>query len=142
MENEEKFRTIIKEKIEEGNTKKFAKLLQHDKELKMFFIEETSFLKILSYEPIIQQRMWHVFNKTNEIPKCQKCGNEVKFRGFLKGYRKGCSLECSNALTVNKTTITSLNKYNTEHPFQSKEIQSRAKETIALHKINDPNWIN
>lgn len=81
-------------------------------------------------------QVWHFINDVKMIPKCLSCDNNVKYRGSLKeGYSKFCSTSCamSNKSTQEKIKNTSLEKYGTERPNQSKIVQDKYKKTC-LHK--------
>jgi hypothetical protein len=86
-------------------------------------------------------QVWHFINDVKMIPKCLSCDNNVKYRGSLKeGYSKFCSTSCamSNKSTQEKIKNTSLEKYGTERPNQSKIVQDKYKKTC-LHKYGVDN---
>lgn len=63
-------------------------------------------------------------NKINIHPKCtyKDCTNYVRFTTYYQGFSKGCCHEHAKK-------ISNLEKFGVETPFESKEIQSKIKDT-------------
>ncbi len=57
-------------------------------------IDETSYL---DSNIKFTERLYHIINNLNEVPKCKICNNNnPKFNGYNKGYSVCCSSTCSN----------------------------------------------
>lgn len=90
-----------------------------------------------------QQIFYHFYNQLNEIPKCEICGKDLKFKTFSLGYTKSCSKKCStlkswnnnvfNENIIKKRSETLKNKYLDES--QNKIIIEKRKNTC-LQKYN------
>ena len=80
-----------------------------------------------------KQKIWHFINKTQNQPKCQNCGNNLKFKKSLtEGYGLYCSILCSNKCEIRKTKIKKTNndKYGGNAPICSDVIKDKVKETF------------
>lgn len=90
-----------------------------------------------------QERLHWYANDLKEMPKCEVCGNPVKFEGFTKGYRKYCSRKCMNSDPNKKDKVkqTCLQKYGVTAPAKSKAIKDKAKKTL-LERYGDENYNN
>ena len=82
-----------------------------------------------SYENIgWGQKLFNYVNNVTSLPKC-KCGNDVKFYKFGRGYAKYCSIKCmagDDELKEERKNIF-LEKYGVENPLQSPEIREKRK---------------
>ena len=116
--------------------------MQGETYLKKHFPEFLQFL-IDSYPNVssIKEKIYLYRNGLNEPGKCMICGRPTKYDGPSKGYRKYCSLKCSNndIDKKNKTRQTYLEKYGVENPSQSKKIQDKKKETyLEKYGVENP----
>ena len=83
--------------IQNGRGSNVSKWFRERDEVKTFILRRTDFLSnLLNYEPNIKQRLWHIKNNINYIPKCKTCGLDVKFT--TKGYSSICSTKCAKGL--------------------------------------------
>lgn len=114
-----------------GNIHAVSKRISFNKDFSNYVISQTSFLdETLSYTPTTAQRLWHIVYDIKEIPKCQECGNEVKFKNFQKGYRKGCSVKCSNGKEAHKKYKKSMiSIYGVDSPLKSEKIKEKTRQT-------------
>ena len=74
----------------------------------------------------------------SEIPnlgKCFNCGNSCKFDDIFYGFRKSCSLKCSNndKSVKEKKKQSYLNRYGVGNPSQSNEVKTSKKQTCIKH---------
>jgi len=74
----------------------------------------------------------------SEIPnigKCINCGKDCKFDDIFYGFRKSCSLKCSNNdLSVQeKKKQTYFEKYGVKNPSQADEVKESKKQTFIKH---------
>lgn len=76
------------------------------------------------------QRLWHIWNDTNCVPKCG-CGNAVKWDPANTSYRKFCSRKCANTdeQTITKARETNRQRFGANHPMQLPEFQAKAAAT-------------
>lgn len=63
--------------------------------------------------------------------KCETCGNPTKFKSFSAGYHRFCSKKCSasSRQTLSQRAKTNLEKYGTEHAWQSDQVKEKIKQT-------------
>lgn len=96
-----------------------------------FILKQTDFLNNkTSYYPTTLQRIWHIINKTKEIPTCQECGKEIEFINKEMRYKKGCSIECSHGkISMNKFKNTCIERYNCEYPLENEIFKEKARQT-------------
>ncbi len=128
------------------NTKdinQISNLLRNNKDLQKSLIELTSFL---DNKVLFMQRLYHVVNDLDHVPKCLFCDNDAIYVSISKGYRKICrDKKCikhlfsinskkSNA-TIDKLQVnqkrreTFLKNYGVDHPFKSEIIKDKIKKT-------------
>ena len=69
------------------------------------------------------------------LGKCFNCGNSCKFDDIFYGFRKSCSLKCSNndPIVQEKKKQSYLKKYGVENPSQSNKIKEFKKQTCLEH---------
>ena len=79
------------------------------------------------------QKLWHFLQDDYSIHRC-KCGNELHFIDFKKGYRKYCSKECPCVIEYNKSTLS-----KAQIASRSKESREKAVNTI-LEKNGGQFW--
>lgn len=90
-------------------------LLQQTKHLPEYFLPK--------------QRLWHLFHKTDTIPKCKMCSNPVKWDSTVKiqfqTYRTYCSRKCEHAdpEVRNRKNNTEIQKYGKGKPEIVKKVQ-------------------
>jgi ribosomal protein L34E len=80
-----------------------------------------------------KQKIWHYINKIQNIPKCQNCGNNLKFKKSLtEGYGLYCSVLCANKCGIRKTKIkeTNIVKYGGNAPICSDDVKNKIKESF------------
>ena len=102
-----------------------------------------------------KQRMWHIINKSNDIPCCPICGKQVKWDDAqpfrLQKYREFCSVSCSRKSanvvekkkqtemqksieekqnSIKKRKQTNLEKYGVESAAQLDSVQQKRKQTV------------
>ncbi len=132
-----------------------SKRMNKDSNFREFVINKTNFLESNASNLC---RLWHIKNKTYNIPVCLCCGLPTTFSkivGASKGYNKFCSKSCSmvyintnrsvQEATARKIKIeqTCLNKYGTKHYFSSEEVKQRKKDTyIARYGVDNPSKLN
>lgn len=96
---------------------------------------------ILSFK----EKIWFFFNKLNERPKCQTCGNDIDFRErFDKPYGDFCSLVCinTNKDEMRKRIKQTLNeKYGVDYFPQHTSFVQKVKDTKFLN-YGDENFAN
>lgn len=70
--------------------------------------------------------------------KCVSCEKQCKLISYNQGFRKFCSAKCSNNSqeVVSKKKETSLKKYGTEFPNQSKVVKEKIKEKL-IDRVTD-----
>jgi len=117
----------------ENKTIGLTKLVKNNQSFLNYIECKTSFFnyKNLSYTPFVNQRLWHLYHKTETIPICRECGNEVKFVNFTVGYLKTCKdTKCRYGdITKSNVTKSNIKNFGCENPLQSKEIKERIKKT-------------
>lgn len=69
---------------------------------------------------------------------CEYCGKEFQSKDR---YRKTCSVECDKKLRNLKTRQTSLKRYGTEYPNQTKEVKDKIRKSQIEHLGNHPSRI-
>ena len=70
-----------------------------------------------------------IVNNLENIPKC-KCGYNLKFHKYSKGYAETCGKnECVNLLIKSKREQTCLQKYGTKSVFESDIFKNKIKQT-------------
>lgn len=74
-----------------------------------------------------------VLNKISRIPKC-RCGSEIIFNSFDKGFRQSCSPKCAQSDTRvrEKSKQTNLAIYGHESPVQCKKVKEKRKKTCQI----------
>ena len=84
-----------------------------------------------SYKEILDRIRFHIEKR----PKCEVCGDNVKYRGLLNGiptYKTYCS--CSCAQKSEKTRLkykeNCIKKYGVDNTLKLKEIQEKRKKTL------------
>jgi len=114
-----------------SKTKNF--ILQYRKNILLF----DSVNKATSLFPFTcsdQERIYHILMNYKDYlnPICLKCGSNILFETFQKGYRKYCSRECANSseLRIENTKKSNLIKYGVEHILQVKKIRDIGINTI------------
>lgn len=83
---------------------------------------------------------WYYYNLTDK-PKCEICGNEVRFISFTDGYRKYCSKKCSANDPIQKEDRikTNLERYGSSTPFSSNTIKEKIKQTnLERYGVENP----
>lgn len=62
--------------------------------------------------------------------KCLECENNTKFLGYMKGFRKFCSKECSsqNKELKQQRKLTNREKYGCDNPSQNEGIKNKVKK--------------
>ena len=92
-----------------------------------------------------KEKIWFFFNKLKNRPKCQTCGNDIKFRErFDKPYGDFCSIDCINSnksemLSRMKKTFNK--KYGIDYFPQHKSFIDKVKKTKLLN-YGDENFSN
>lgn len=91
----------------------------------------------------IIENVYRLYHNLYEKPKCIVCGNDVKFKGFIKGYNKTCSHRCKtlNPDTREKLIKTNNVKFGTDYSLSNINIRNKAKQT-KLEKYGDENFSN
>ena len=84
----------------------------------------------------VSELLYNIYNE-NCNKFCEVCGNPVKFLGFTSGYRKTCSKNCANILTVNEGYNTKLEKYG-----DSKYNNSNKTKNTKLEKYGNSSYVN
>ena len=87
------------------------------------------------------ERMWLKINGLTEAPKCPVCGNQVKFKSLVHGYKSACSRECSNKNTekIEKTKKNNIEKFGVSAPAKNKDITEKIKQTcISRYGVDNP----
>ena len=79
------------------------------------------------------QKLWHFLQDDFSIHKC-KCGNNLHFIDFKKGYRTYCSTSCPCVVEYNKTTLKLA-----QESSRKEESRKKAVDTI-LKKNNGKFW--
>jgi hypothetical protein len=69
------------------------------------------------------QKLWHFLQDDYEIHKC-KCGNELHFIDFKKGYRTYCSRDCPYVIEYNKTTLPMAQLVSRNEKSRKKAVQT------------------
>ena len=69
------------------------------------------------------QKLWHILQDDYEVHRC-KCGKELHFVNFKKGYRKYCSKTCPYVIEHNKNTILLAQKTSTQIESRQRAIQT------------------
>lgn len=87
-------------------------------------IEKTQFPENYTF----QQKLWHYLQDDFTVHRC-RCGNELNFISFKKGYRKYCSRDCSFSVEHNKETISTAQ-------VLSRNSESRKKAVNTIIKKN------
>ncbi len=125
------YREILLTALKNKNFNQVFGLCSLNKEFLQFIKNKTIFLnENLTYSPTPSMRMWHIFHNTTEIPKCQECEGEVKFRRLDKGYCKTCSKKCKFGSVYKQNLKNSnLTHYGVENTFQSEEKKEKIKAT-------------
>src|SRR5208283_2060295 len=85
--------------------KKYDKLLEE-----INFYDEKHFN--LSFP--FTQKLYNYLYEITKIPKCDNCGNDIKWRGiFTEGYLKNCSKKCkgNSKLRIERGKKTNLKLY-------------------------------
>lgn len=59
-----------------------------------------------------QEKLYKYIYELNEVPKC-RCGKDLKFVGYARGYSKFCCAACANRFNSDQVKKTKLNKYGT-----------------------------
>ena len=74
-------------------------------------------------------------NDITNLGLCLECGKECKFDDIFYGYRKHCSLLCSNNSknVQQKKEMRYLENYNTINPSKSELVKQKKKETFFDH---------
>jgi len=112
----------------------------NEKQRRYFYFEKNYkeiLLKILNFNLNVNNFTQMCYNYVYEIivtPKCI-CGNELKFKGFNKGYNKYCCKKCvmSNKEIVEKRNAksieTNFKKYGVNNPMKLETIKNKVKNT-------------
>lgn len=101
--------TLLKGK----DPKTFGAILRSYPELKERLQKSTEYLP---ENATINQRLFHILNNIEEIPKCKNCNNLTVFNSFQKGYSTFCGCKCanSNPTKKEKTQQVWLHKYGSK----------------------------
>lgn len=83
---------MFEELIELYKTKRRTNLQQKHPEFYEYLVRSTPFL---SDTVTTTQRLWHFWNNSFVVPKCQVCGNPVSWDIVNQQYRKFCSKTCT-----------------------------------------------
>jgi len=90
--------------------------------------------KYFSYNDLsFTQKLYHYLYDIVEIPKCENCGNEIKWRNrFSEGYLKYCSKKCKNESKsrIERMKKTNISKYGVYSVLMVDSIKEKRKETI------------
>lgn len=80
-----------------------------------------------------KEKVYLSLNKINKVPTCKNpnCDNSVKFRNSSLGYREYCSTKCisSDPNIIKIKEESSLKKFGTKSPAQSKVIKDKINKT-------------
>ena len=79
------------------------------------------------------QKLYNYLYDIIEIPKCDNCGSEIKWRGiFTEGYLKNCSKKCKgeSKLRFERTKETLLKKYGFDSALKINEFKEKRNKTI------------
>jgi hypothetical protein len=102
-------------------------------------IERSSFLPDNS---TVSERVYCIIHDINSMPCCHKCGNNLQFISYTKGYLTYCSKKCANQSTNNfakhgrtkqaneKRRQTNRKKYGVDHAIASPEIRQKIQKKI------------
>ena len=119
--------------------KKFPIFLKQNPVIKSQIEVQTAWLPINSTS---RQRLWHLINNINCIPKCKQCNEfPVKWNIKSNSYRDFCSVKCfsNNPDVRNKTIQTNLKKYGYETNLRSEKIKQKIKQTnIKKYGVDNP----
>ena len=69
------------------------------------------------------QKLWHFLQDDYTIHKC-KCGNELHFINFKRGYRKYCSVNCPYSKEHNNITIINAQKISRNPKSRKKAVET------------------
>jgi hypothetical protein len=110
--------------------KNVKKLVSNNEALQLYIEQHTSFVQGDLIETL-NERIYIIVNKLNNIPKCGSCHNHTKFIRFSQGYQPYCSRICANTNSVrlDKIKTTNIAKYGGVAPMCSDAIKTKAKTT-------------
>lgn len=101
-------------------------------------------IKILNVDCWYEKLYWYVYDY-NSIPKCKNsnCSNQVKFKGYSKGYNQYCSVKCRNTDNnlIDKIKFNMLDKYGVDNPMKINDIKEKVKKT-KKERYGNENFIN
>jgi hypothetical protein len=87
------------------------------------------------------QKLYH-FIRGDDIGKCEVCGNNCKFDGIHKGYRKRCSYDCmGNVKFKNSHELRNCVICNDEFEVYKKRIKTTCSDECLL-KLNKTKDVN
>lgn len=89
--------------------------------------------KYFGQELPFTQKLYNYLYDIIEIPKCDNCGNLIKWRGiFTEGYLKNCSKKCKDKskLRIERTKATNLVKYGVDSVLKVNKFKEKRNKTI------------
>lgn len=92
-------------------------------------INQTNFLNENSS---VQERIYCLINKIEQIPTCKNCGNPVKFKKNLFCYATFCSRKCAtkHETTKQKRIKTNFKKYGKANVSEIDIVKEKKKQTL------------
>ncbi|MFW5895504.1 MAG: DUF7487 domain-containing protein, partial [archaeon] len=105
--------------------------LKSKKRLSLFDLKNSKFGNIDFPDSITnaRQMLWHIENKTFDIPECPICGDFLSWDQDKRKYRTYCSKKCTAIGSKEKSKNTSIEKYGVEHYSKTDEFRERSKVT-------------
>lgn len=76
----------------------------------------------------MQEAKYRIENGIEEVPKCENCGQSVKYIRYF--FASACCDKCKKILANKRLEKTSLKKYGHKRPSQSKQVKEKQKETV------------
>ena len=96
--------------------------------------------KYFGQELPFTQKLYNYLYDIIEIPKCDNCGNLIKWRGiFTEGYLKNCSKKCKDKskLRIERTKATNLVKYGVDSVLKFNILMDIYLKALEVFVITD-----
>lgn len=140
-------RDVIDNWIITKGTKSFHWLYKKIEDDEMLLKELNAFCLPISIDMTLPQKIYHFYNKINQVPVCKYCHRPLSFVTFSRPYMEYCNRKCSQNNQIDhkeeiniKRTTTNMKKYGVPYVMQDENIKKRY--SLNSEQKYGVNWVS